>query len=54
MGPIPYLVKPKTFKLVFAASPKRLQHEGVRAKIVAWIQNNVTEWSDMSSLVILF
>ena len=49
----PRLGQPKTFKLVFIASPLRMQQYGIRAK-TGWNQNNVSEWSDMSIPRLLF
>jgi hypothetical protein len=43
-------VKPRTMKLVFVASTLNKQHLGVRADCLARNQDNVFEWSDMSTL----
>ena len=47
----PNQVKPKTLKLVF------VEHAAFRGKSkewLSWIQNNVSEWSDMSTHRLLF
>ena len=46
-------VKPNNKKLASVASPLSRQHYGVRAKL-ARNQNNVSEWSDMSTCGLLF
>jgi hypothetical protein len=49
----PGLVKSNTLKLVFVTSPLSMQYYGVRTK-TGWLvnQNNVSEWSDMSTQVV--
>ena len=50
MGLSPSWVKPKTMKLMFAASPLSTQNSVVKAKTgLAWDQDNVSKWSDMST-----
>jgi hypothetical protein len=51
----PGQINPKTVQLVFAASPLSTQHLGVRS--VYWLaqnQDNVSEWSNISSRRLLF
>jgi hypothetical protein len=45
----PGRVKPEAMKLVFVASPLRTQQKGERVDLMAQNQNNVSEWSDMST-----
>jgi hypothetical protein len=49
----PGLVKSNTLKLVFVTSSLSMQYYGVRTK-TGWLvnQNNVSEWSDMSTQVV--
>ena len=54
VGLSPGRVKPKTIKLVFAASPL---YVALRRKSEDWLapnQNNVSEWSDMFIRGLLF
>ena len=48
----PYCVKPKTIKLVFVASP--LSKRRMNKDWLAWNQNNVSKWGDMSIYRLLF
>jgi hypothetical protein len=52
MAASPIVIKPKTIKLVFVA-----KHAALRRKSKDWLtrnQNNVSEWSDMSTCRLLF
>jgi hypothetical protein len=51
-----YRIKPKNIKLVFVASPLS-KHAALRRKRKDWLArnlDNVSEWCDMSMLVLLF
>ena len=50
----PSRVKPKIMKLVFVATSLSLHHKGVKADWLVRNQNNVSEWLDMSTRVLLF
>ena len=47
--PSPGQVNPQTIKLVFAAPPLSTQHEGESNDWLAQNQDNVSEWSAMST-----
>ena len=49
----PGRVKPEAMKLVFVASPLRTQQKGERVDLMAQNQNNVSEWSDISTQCLL-
>ena len=47
-------VKPRTMELVFTASQLRIQYERIKNKYwLAQSQNNVSEWGDMLTCVLL-